>query len=83
LADCGWVQEAMMAAYTEVPGVYVEPDQMRITVIDHVEARFEGGKQLAVTNPTNYPASVKVRIRGQRDEVVQVPPHETRSVQFA
>jgi hypothetical protein len=45
---------------------------MRITVIDHVEARFEGGKQLAVSNPTNYPASVKVRFRGQKDEVVHV-----------
>jgi hypothetical protein len=82
LADCSWVQEAVMAAWIEVPGVYVEPEYGRITVIDHVEARFEGDKQLAVTNPSKYPASVKVRIRGQRDEVVPVPPHQTRSVQF-
>ncbi len=83
LLDGGWVQEAMMAAYIEVPGVYVEPEHRRVTVIDHVEARLEGGKQVTVTNPTDYPASVKVRIRGQTDRVIQVPPHETRRVQFA
>ena len=72
-----------MAAYIEVPGVYVEPEHRRVTVIDHVEARLEGGKQVTVTNPTDYPASVKVRIRGQTDRAIQVPPHETRRVQFA
>jgi hypothetical protein len=82
LADCGWVQEAMMAAYVDVPGVYVEPEHRRITVIDHVEARFDGKKQVAITNATDYPAAVKVRIRGGKEEVVSIPAHQTRRVQF-
>ena len=82
LADCGWVQEAMMAAYVEAPGVYIEPERGRITVIDHVDARLDGDKQVAIANSTDYPAAVKVRIRGQRDEVVSIPAHQTRRVQF-
>lgn len=82
LADCGWVQDTVMVAWIEVPGVYVEPEYNRITVIDHVVARFDGGKQVAITNSTDYPASVKVHIRGQGSQVVPIPAHQTRRVQF-
>lgn len=59
-----WPSASLMFTYVEVPGIYIQPDKKLIYVIDHVEAKIlavENNRvKIAVYNPTDYPAKVKV-----------------------
>lgn len=59
-----WCETSNMLTYAEVPGIYAQPDTGLICVLDHVECALEetadGGKALRITNPTAWPATVKL-----------------------
>ena len=59
-----WCEVAAMLTWTEVPGLYVQPDTGLLCAIDHVDAdvieHHAGTLRVKVTNPTPFPASVKV-----------------------
>lgn len=59
-----WAEPAMMLSHTELPGLYVQPDTGLLEVLDHVDARvlsFDGERvELEVTNPTTFPANLKL-----------------------
>ena len=66
-----------MLTYTEIPGVYVDPKKNICIALDQVEASIvkSSGKRLeiAIRNPTKYPARVKFYI----DEKIGEPLSET------
>jgi len=59
-----WAEISLMLATIELPGVYVQPDTGKVVVFDQVEAevtaRSKGTVKLKLTNPTKYPAEVRV-----------------------
>lgn len=64
LGSC-WCEVSAMLAYTELPGLYVQPDTGFVCALDHldaevVERRADGGLVLQVTNPTAFAASYRV-----------------------
>lgn len=71
-----WSEVAMMLTWTELPGIYVQPDAGLVAIFDHVEARLEAGK-LVVENPTKFPASVKLWIEHAPATRLAVPPGAT------
>lgn len=82
LADCGWVPTALLAAWIEVPSVYVDPAAGtvgRVHVFDHLEARLTTGA-VEISNPTGYPARATVQVRGQAAVLVEVPANATLEV---
>jgi hypothetical protein len=54
-----WCENSLTLTWAEVPGVYVQPDTGFIEVFDHVDASWRGD-ELWLTNPTRYPARVKL-----------------------
>lgn len=62
--SCSWCEVAAMLTVTQLPGIYVQPDRMLVAVFDHlkVEKRADrsGDLILKITNPTAYPADVKI-----------------------
>ena len=88
----GWTEIAVLLCVTENPGVYYDPENGKLTVLDHVESSLcETG--LKLTNPFNYPITVRLwnetgkqRCRGpvflpcREYETVQLKAHET--IQF-
>jgi hypothetical protein len=76
---CGstWSETSLMLTYTEIPGVYVDPKKNICIAFDQVEASIvkSSGKRLeiAIRNPTKYPARVKFYI----DEKIGEPLSET------
>jgi len=72
-----WAEVAMMLTWTELPGIYVQPDSGLVSVFDHVNAGLDDGK-LVVENPTQFPASVKLRIENRPSAPrLAVPPGAT------
>lgn len=61
-----WCEVSSMLSFVEVPGIYVDLESLRAIAIDHVEARVldrtAAGVQLQVTNPTKFPAQVRVLV---------------------
>ncbi|MEK0315736.1 hypothetical protein [Cohnella sp. 56] len=59
-----WCETSNMLTYAEVPGIYTQPDTGLICELDHVkcvlETAADGGKALRITNPTAWPATVKL-----------------------
>lgn len=59
-----WCETSNMLTYAEVPGIYVQRDTGLVWAPDHVtcelEAASDGAAALRVTNPTPWPASVKL-----------------------
>ncbi|MFC3804207.1 hypothetical protein [Cohnella sp. GCM10012308] len=59
-----WCETSNMLTYAEVPGIYVQRDTGLVWAPDHVtcglETTADGGAALRVTNPTPWPASVKL-----------------------
>lgn len=59
-----WCETSNMLTYAEVPGIYVQRDTGFVWAPDHVicvlETTANGGAALRVTNPTTWPASVKL-----------------------
>ena len=60
-----WCEASLLCTYTDIPGVYCDRDTGLLCCIDHVTGalRTEGSATiLSLTNPTPYPAKVKVLI---------------------
>ena len=61
-----WSETSLMLTYAEVPGLYVRPDEGDFVVFDHIEARkvkeTNRALTLELTNPTRFPAKVKVLV---------------------
>ncbi|MFD0673878.1 hypothetical protein [Cohnella sp. GCM10027633] len=59
-----WCEVSLMLTYAEVPGIYVNKTSGEVTVLDQVSCSLEraedGGYALTVSNPTAYPARVKL-----------------------
>lgn len=58
-----WSQSAVLLAWTEVPGLYIQPDSGFVYAIDHIEAtgrRTSAGFRVEIKNPTAYPAQVRI-----------------------
>jgi hypothetical protein len=65
-----WAESAVLLAWVEVPGLYIQPDTGLVYPIDHIEARGtkENGKFVVeVKNPTSYQAKVKVLSESSED----------------
>lgn len=62
--SCSWCEVATMLTVTQLPSIYVQTDCQQIAVFDHlkVEKMQERNRcmVLKITNPTAYPAAVKV-----------------------
>jgi hypothetical protein len=61
---CSWVEAAALLTVTQLPGVYVQPDQGFYTVLDNIQVDLlesnKKGMCLRLSNPTPFPADVKV-----------------------
>jgi hypothetical protein len=94
-----WSEVATMLTCAEVPGLYVQPDTGLVCAIDHVDAEVieqaEGRVRVNITNPTQFPARVKVLCEKETDTsrpleqpalvgcpVLELPPKSTREVAF-
>jgi hypothetical protein len=57
-----WPEISNMLAYTELPGIYIDPQNREVHVLDHVEAQFvdDSSSVCLIQNPTAYHAVVKV-----------------------
>ena len=58
-----WCEVSCLLTYSEIPGIYVQPDTGLLQAFDHVQARIDGASDsLNVTNPTKFPARVKLLV---------------------
>ena len=59
-----WPEVSTMLTYVEVPGLYVQTDTGLVCAIDHIQVdaveQTEGRMKLYLTNPTAFPAKVRV-----------------------
>lgn len=66
-----WPEVSMLLTYAQVPGLYVQPDVLKVYHFDHVEAKIiDASKnriELEITNTTNYDARVKVFMENATD----------------
>jgi hypothetical protein len=62
--SCSWCEAAVMLTLTEIPGLYARPDIGRFVVFDNIQCQRISYKNhtlnLRLTNPTRYPAEVRV-----------------------
>lgn len=62
--SCSWCEVATLLTVTQLPSIYVQPDRQLITVFDHLKVEKkqgqDGGMVLKITNPTSYPADVRI-----------------------
>ncbi len=58
-----WSEPAMMLTWTELPGLYAQPDTGVLCALDHVEAKWTKDRTgIEVKNPTKFDASVKMLV---------------------
>jgi hypothetical protein len=59
-----WSEVAMLLSWVELPGLYAQPDTGLICTLDHVKATWTNEKKigLKLTNPTRFPAQVKIML---------------------
>lgn len=59
-----WCEVAMMLTWCELPGIYAQPDTGLVRCLDHVHAEWSDAARTAlhITNPTAFPARVRVMI---------------------
>ncbi|MCL5103266.1 MAG: hypothetical protein M1133_04020 [Armatimonadetes bacterium] len=59
-----WSEVSCMLTYSEIPGVYVQPDTGLVSCIDHVDAELarltSGDASIRLTNTSSFPAHAKV-----------------------
>jgi hypothetical protein len=59
-----WAEVSMMLTAMEVPGIYLRRDTGLFYALDHVDVKVENAgateKRVTVSNPTNFPARVKL-----------------------
>ncbi len=68
-----WVETAMMLTACEIPGIYLRTDTGETIVFDHVEAKWTGGGELRIFNPTGFDAVVTVLAESAADLAVPLP----------
>lgn len=63
-ASCSWCEVAALLTVTQMPSIYVQTDRRQVTVFDHLKVEnsqgADGRMVLKITNPTAYPADVKI-----------------------
>jgi hypothetical protein len=61
-----WCEISNMLTYMEVPGLYIQPDSGFVCAIDHIYAQVLANTadslEVRLTNPTNFPARVKLLV---------------------
>jgi hypothetical protein len=66
-----WCEVSNMLVYMEIPGLYVQIDTGLVYAIDHIETSVVENTPLhlavRVTNPTAFPAKVKVLAENSKD----------------
>lgn len=66
-----WCEVSNMMTYAEIPGLYVQTDTGLVCAIDHIDAEIReadsGNLVVRVTNPTRFPAEVKVFVEKSTD----------------
>ncbi|MDX6767579.1 MAG: hypothetical protein SFU85_12410 [Candidatus Methylacidiphilales bacterium] len=57
-----WCEVALMLTWSDLPGVYAQSDTGLICCLDHILAEWmdSGRHSLRLTNPTDFPARVKI-----------------------
>ena len=95
--SCSWCEVAAMLTVTELPSLYVQSDKQVVAVFDHLKVNKKqagnGRMILEVTNPTSYPADVKIYsetsgearknpllISSDRLQVVRLNPGESKEI---
>ncbi len=98
-ASCGWVETALLATITELPGLYVQPDKGFFISFDHVEVKKvsfdKNGTTLLIHNPTNFDAEINVLAENsdmtstpltnpiQNTSLVKLRSGETKTINFS
>lgn len=66
-----WCEVSLMLTYIEIPGLYIQPDTGLVCAFDHVDASVEEQSKkflrVRVTNPTKFPATVKLLVEDSRE----------------
>lgn len=98
-ASCSWCEVAGLLTVTQLPGIYVQPDKKFYMVFDNIKAeevKSKGkGMTLRLTNPTKFPAEVKLyaessetakkelfRINSEKVRIVRLEPNESKEITF-
>lgn len=69
-----WCEVAMMLTWCDIPGIYWDTTQHKVFVFDHVNAEIlEDGKRLKITNPTAFPARVKILAENEQQRKEKLP----------
>ena len=72
-----WAETSLMLTYTEIPGIYVDSAHEVCVSFDQVDAQIvkstDKKMEIAITNPTKYPAKVKLFV----DKNIQQPLSQT------
>lgn len=59
-----WAETSLMLTYTELPGLYIQPDKARLFALDNIVAKIisndAGSIMVKISNPTKAPAALKV-----------------------
>jgi len=97
-SSTGWCELNGMLMAMELPGIYLRTDRGELFVFDHVDARIlkrsRAGVTISVSNPTPFPAAVKILVESARQArrplgltafrkwpTTTIPPGETRTIQ--
>ena len=87
--DMGWVSASwpatcVLLSYGEVPSVFVDLNTGRCAIFDQIEAKFDAKSQsLHLSNPTSYPAKVRVQRNRGSDVNLVLAAGELKTVSLA
>ncbi|MBU8901530.1 MAG: hypothetical protein KOO69_02205 [Victivallales bacterium] len=66
-----WPEVSAMLTYTELPGVYIQPDTATVCAFDNIDAKIVENTEdkfiIELGNPTKFEASVKVFVENSTD----------------
>ncbi|KAA6314480.1 hypothetical protein EZS27_034908, partial [termite gut metagenome] len=82
--SCSWCETAALLTVTQLPGLYVQPDKGFYAVLDNIKAQLiethRKRMHLRLTNPTAFPADVKVFSEGENIQIIRLAPNESKDV---
>ncbi|HEU4609514.1 MAG TPA: hypothetical protein VFS31_15460, partial [Chitinophagaceae bacterium] len=68
-----WAETSLMLAYTELPGVYIQPDKSLLLVLDNIEAKIVSDNAKSITvmfsNPTRAVAKLRIFVETSKQAV--------------
>ena len=75
-----WCEVALMLTWCDLPGVYAQPDTGLVRSLDHVRVAWTDASRqtLRLTNPTPFPARVRVMV-----ETAEVAREQALAINFA